>query len=267
VILNQATSNFSAYRHRFLSETKWSHQLSSQTILEAGCGPGSITPFALETGATVVSFDLSNGVEQASKAIGRNERSLIVQASLFDMPFRSDTFDKAFCFGVIQHTPDPAGSMRALASILKAGGALAADSYITPDPKLGGGHTILRAKYRFRKLLPDLPPRVLRRLVRAYAAVLFPLYKALRDRPNGPDFLRRMMIDEYRQRMHGMDEKFYREFCSSRYLRLSFSEVRHTADRRLIPEAVFRRRPARYRRSSRLERDQRAGCQKSLASE
>src|SRR5215813_5192508 len=59
-ILHNSMSNFSAYRKRFTEETRWGTDLSGQTILEAGCGPGALTSFALETGATVVSFDLSN---------------------------------------------------------------------------------------------------------------------------------------------------------------------------------------------------------------
>ncbi len=212
-VLSEATSNFTVYRQRFTTETKWGADLTGQTILEAGCGPGSITPFALETGAMVVSFDLSKSVEQARKAIGASERSLIVQASIFEMPFKTASFDKAFCFGVLQHTPNPPEAMRALAEILSPGGSLAADSYIVPDAKLGGPHRLLRAKYRFRRLTSNVPPRLLHQIVSAYVSVLFPLYKRLRDNPKGMELLRSFMIDEYRQRLTGMDERFYREFA------------------------------------------------------
>jgi ubiquinone/menaquinone biosynthesis C-methylase UbiE/uncharacterized protein YbaR (Trm112 family) len=212
-ILHSSMSNFSAYRKRFTEETRWGTDLSGQTVLEAGCGPGALTSFALETGATVVSLDLSNSVEKARSSIGSNPRSLFLQASIFEMPFKAECFDKVFCFGVIQHTPDPHTGLRELARVLKQGGSLAADSYIDPDPKLGGGHKLLRAKYRFRRLLPDLPPRLLHRLVTAYVIVLFPLYKILRNTSAGPDFMRGLMIDEYRQRMTGMDEKHYKEFA------------------------------------------------------
>jgi SAM-dependent methyltransferase len=201
------------YRDRFTSETKWGSDLAGQIVLEAGCDPGALTPFALETGATVVSFDLSNSVEQARQSIGENERSLIVQASIFEMPFKSATFDKVFCFGVLQHTPDTAAGMKSLAEALRAGGSLAADSYITPDAEFGGGHRLLRAKYRFRKIVPNLPPRILHRVVSLYVYTLFPLYKLLRNKPKGMEFMRSLMIDEYRQRMTGMDEKFHREFA------------------------------------------------------
>ena len=106
-ILHNSASNFSAYRKRFVEETRWGTDLAGQIILEAGCGPGALTPFALETGATVVSFDLSNSVERARESVGANPRSLFVQASLFELPFKQETFDKIFCFGVLQHTPDP----------------------------------------------------------------------------------------------------------------------------------------------------------------
>jgi SAM-dependent methyltransferase len=211
-ILHESASNYSAYRERFTTETKWPSDLRGELLLEAGCGPGAITPFALETGAKVIAFDLSSSVEKACRTIGNNENCLFLQASIFDQPFRPATFDRAFCFGVIQHTPDPAKGMLALSTVLKAGGHLAADSYIVPDPVLGGGHRILRAKYRFRKILSGLPPRALHKIVKAYVAITFPLYKLLRDKPFGIEFMRSLMVDEYRQRMTGMDERFYREF-------------------------------------------------------
>jgi SAM-dependent methyltransferase len=212
-ILHGSVSNYSGYRKRFTEETKWPGDLNGEIILEAGCGPGALTPFALETGATVVSFDLSNSVEKARERVGLNPRSLFVQASIFNLPFKSNTFDRTFCFGVVQHTPDPAAALRELSSVLRPGGSLAADSYIIPDEKLGGGHKLLRAKYRFRRLLSGLPPRTLHLVVRAYVALMFPLYLAIRDKPGGADFMRGLMIDDYRYRMTDMDEKFYREFA------------------------------------------------------
>ena len=212
-ILQEAISNYSAYRERFARETKWESELSGQLILEAGCGPGAFTAYPLNRGATVISFDLSSSVDQARRAVGKHKRSLFVQADILQMPFRIESFDKCFCFGVLQHVPDPYGAFLELVKMLKAGGKMAADIYIKPDRILGGGHRLLRAKYRFRKLLPDLNPRFLHFLVRCYVGITFPLYKILRDKPKGMELMRSLMVDDYRCRMTGMDEKFYKEFA------------------------------------------------------
>lgn len=48
---------------RFAKQTRWGDQLSGELLLEAGSGSGRFTTPALDTGATVVSFDYSNAVD------------------------------------------------------------------------------------------------------------------------------------------------------------------------------------------------------------
>jgi hypothetical protein len=60
---------------------------------------------------------------------------------------------------------------------------------------------------------PNLPPRILHRIVSAYVSIFYPLYERARDSLMSMEFMRSLMIDEYRQRLAGMDESFYREFA------------------------------------------------------
>ncbi len=55
---------------------------------------------------------------------------LIVQASVYEMPFPDKLFDKAFCFGVLQHTPDPKGAFLSIPPHVKEGGKVVADVYL-----------------------------------------------------------------------------------------------------------------------------------------
>src|SRR5450432_1793866 len=57
-------------RERFFKTTQWPERMEGQRILEAGCGMGRFTQIALETGAEVFSFDLSNAVEANFKNNG-----------------------------------------------------------------------------------------------------------------------------------------------------------------------------------------------------
>src|SRR6266446_5969356 len=100
-------SSYAGHQERFEKETRWGVDLAGQVILEAGCGPGAFTKYALATGAIVVSFDYSGSVEVNYAANGQHPRLLVVQADIFAMPFPDSFFDKIFCFGVLQHTPDP----------------------------------------------------------------------------------------------------------------------------------------------------------------
>jgi SAM-dependent methyltransferase len=213
-ILRETKSNYQLYRTRFSAETKWEEDLTGQFVLEAACGPGALTPYPLERGATVVSFDLSNSVDQTRASIGANPRSLIVQASMFSLPFRPGSFDKCFCFGVIQSTPDPRGGFAALVKMLKPGGQIAADCYVVPDPKEGGGHRIIRAKYRFRRLgLHKLPPKMAHFIIRQYVNAMWPLYQAWKTDPKRAEWLRSMLLDDYNYRLPGMHESRHKEFA------------------------------------------------------
>jgi SAM-dependent methyltransferase len=107
--------------HRFFNETKWGTELQGEVILEAGCGSGRFTKHALSTKATVVSFDYSNAVEANYLVNGNEENLLILQADIFHMPFRENSFDKAFCFGVLQHTPDPNQAFLSIVKHIKPG--------------------------------------------------------------------------------------------------------------------------------------------------
>lgn len=68
-----------------------------------------------------------------------------------------------FCYGVLQHTPNPAAAFSAIVSFVKPGGHLAIDVYTHP-PVL----TRFWGKYLWRPITTRLPTRVLRRVIEFY---------------------------------------------------------------------------------------------------
>jgi SAM-dependent methyltransferase len=142
-----------------LEETRWPRDLPGQLVLEAGSGSGRFTEHAAATGATVVSFDYSGAVEANFRNNGHLENVLILQASIYQMPFREASFDKVFCIGVLQHTPSPDEAFGCLARVLKAGGNLVVDAYrIRPWYEM-----IFLTKYWVRPVTRRLPPEKLYR--------------------------------------------------------------------------------------------------------
>ncbi len=117
---------------RFFSETQWPRNLQGQKVLEAGCGMGRFTEIALKTEAQCYSLDYSSAVDAARRNLHRPKNHCLVQASIYDIPFPKNFFDKIFCFGVLQHTPDVAASFQNLVSYLKPGGMIAIDVYAAP---------------------------------------------------------------------------------------------------------------------------------------
>ena len=88
-----------------------------------------------------------------------------MQADIFALPFRDETFDVAYSIGVLHHTPDTAGAFRRVAAMVKKGGQLAVYIY------LAGG----LARYfsdAFRAITTRLP----RPLVYYGSAMAIPLY-------------------------------------------------------------------------------------------
>jgi SAM-dependent methyltransferase len=115
-------------RDRWNATTGWPRQMEGQRILEAGCGAGRFTELALETGAELYSFDLSDAVDANYKNHVAPNLNLF-QASIYEIPLRVASFDKLFCMGVLQHCPDVKKAFLSLVPFLKPGGEIVIDVY------------------------------------------------------------------------------------------------------------------------------------------
>ena len=117
------------YADRFQRETGWpSRGLDGELILEAGCGAGAFTCHLAATGADLVSFDYSSAVEVSAQH-NANPHTVFAQADILDLPFSEGAFDRVFCHGVLQHTPDQRASFEALHRCVRPGGHLSIDVY------------------------------------------------------------------------------------------------------------------------------------------
>jgi SAM-dependent methyltransferase len=140
-------------RDRFLRETGWQlGELRDEIILEAGSGAGRFTAVMAEADASLITFDYSSAVDVNAANNGDFPNVVFVQADIFDMPFRDGAFDRVFCHGVLQHTPDPARGFRALDRVLRPGGRISIDVYLK-DGKIRPW----KAKYLWRPLTTRLP--------------------------------------------------------------------------------------------------------------
>src|SRR5438445_1595571 len=171
-------SGITASRDRLFAQTGWPKNLLGETILEAGSGSGRFTEQAALTGAFVVSFDFSYAVEANYASNGHPENVLIAQADINAMPFRKGSFDKVFCFGVLQHTPDPHAAFKSLPQMLKPCGHLVADIY-----KATFVRKVLGTKYYVRPFTRRIPPERLYNIVRKYIDFMWPLARLIRKIP------------------------------------------------------------------------------------
>jgi SAM-dependent methyltransferase len=179
---------------RFYEETRWPASLEREIIIEAGSGSGRFTEHAAQTGATVLSFDYSYAVEANYRSNGHRPNVLIVQADIFKMPFRRGYADKLFCFGVLQHTPNPRRAFLSLPPYLKPGGDLVADIYIKTVAKY-----VLGTKYWIRPFTRRVDPELLYRYTQRYVALMWPLARLVRRIPGfGAAINWRLLIGDYR---------------------------------------------------------------------
>jgi SAM-dependent methyltransferase len=141
------TSNIDISRIRFFAETGWDKtDLSGKNVLEVGSGAGRFSQVILDyTKAILYCVDYSNAVEANYKNNGPNERLHLFQASIYEMPFEPDQFDRVVCLGVLQHTPDVERSVKTLIDMARPGAEVVVDFY-----PINGWWTKLNAKYLFR---------------------------------------------------------------------------------------------------------------------
>ena len=117
---------------RFYASTGWiPNKLEKDRVLEVGSGAGRFTEVFLKTTKGLLhSIDLSNAVEANLKNNALNYKRLcLAQASIYEIPFENNIFDKVFCFGVLQHTPSFSKSIISLINKTAIGGEIIVDFY------------------------------------------------------------------------------------------------------------------------------------------
>ena len=104
-------------------------EVRGRLVLDAGVGAGRYSEVMARWGAEVVGVDLTRAVDAAAQNLRGLPTAHLVQADIFALPFRDETFDVAYSIGVLHHTPDTATAFRRVAATVKKGGHLAVYLY------------------------------------------------------------------------------------------------------------------------------------------
>ncbi len=149
----------------FLWKTGWKPEdIQGKLVIDVGVGAGRFADVVSRWGGEVVGIDLSYAVHAAYKNIGKRGNVHIVQADIFNLPFRPETFDHMYSIGVLHHTPDTRKAFHAVVPLLKKGGEFAVFLY-------GHGHYHAFSD-RWRKITTKLPITLLYYL----SSIAVPLY-------------------------------------------------------------------------------------------
>ena len=107
------------------------HLREGLTVLDVGCGPGTITldlaeavgPRGAVTGVEHVEVPLEHARRNAS-ARG-DERTQFELADVRELPYADASFDVVHAHQVLQHLSDPVGALREMARVARPGGLVA----------------------------------------------------------------------------------------------------------------------------------------------
>ena len=164
--------------NRFYSGTKWSpSEMFNQRILEAGCGAGRFTEILLKTGAKIYSFDYSTSVDACYQNV-QNDELCLFQGDIYSIPFEENYFDKVFCYGVLQHTPDPKAAFMNLVKHVKSGGKISIDIYLK-DWKIAAH----KSKYLYRPITKRMNTDTLLKIIQWYIPKWIPIDTFFRKIP------------------------------------------------------------------------------------
>lgn len=164
-------------QHRFYSATGWDPQeLEHESVLEVGSGAGRFSEVFLRTTKGILhSVDYSSAVDANRRNNSvHGERLHLVQASIYELPFADNSFDKVFCLGMLQHTPSFSESVAALIRKARVGGQIVVDFY-----PINGWYTKIHAKYLLRPLTKRIPKPLLLNLIRINTRWMLRLFDLL----------------------------------------------------------------------------------------
>ena len=146
--------------------------LAGKRVLELGSGAGRFTECLIESGAHLVSADLSAAVDANLRNCRGTRPYVLIQTDINSAPFPRDYFDVVFCLGVIQHTPDPEETIRSLAAFVRPGGELVIDHYGYGAHRLSQYFSLV---YPVREVLKRAPPDTALRATIALTALCDPI--------------------------------------------------------------------------------------------
>ena len=101
-------------------------RLKNKKVLEIGCGLGSHTQVLAEKGSILTSIDLAEkSVRTTQKRLKiKGLKANVIQADCENLPFKDNSFDYIWSWGVIHHTPNTKKAAEEIIRVLKPKGKL-----------------------------------------------------------------------------------------------------------------------------------------------
>jgi len=104
---------------------------SGKLVLEVGSGAGIDSAEFARNGAKVISTDLTQTATELARDLLKENGlpPVVIQADAMALPFKDETFDCVYCFGVLHHIPEVETALAETHRVLKSGGRVMAMLY------------------------------------------------------------------------------------------------------------------------------------------
>ena len=104
------------------------HLKAGSSLLDAGCGPGTITLGLARSVAPgkVIGIDVEDSQFEPARAEALREGLSVEfrKDSVYELPFKAQQFDAVFSHAVLEHLSDPAAAIAEFRRVLKPGGVI-----------------------------------------------------------------------------------------------------------------------------------------------
>ncbi len=107
------------------------NNFGGKLVLDLGCGAGIDSAEFARNGASVVSADFTRTATKSTQSLLKeaNLPAQVVQADATSLPFKKETFDCVYSFGVLHHIPDVEKAVVEINRVIKPGGQVMAMLY------------------------------------------------------------------------------------------------------------------------------------------
>lgn len=132
--------------------------------LDVGCGSGADILNIAQYGSNMVGIDISDSILVTKENVKGHKNISLVKASVYDLPFKDDSFDFAYSFGVLHHLPDPERGFTAIINKIKKGGHIIIYVYEDFAGRSRVERFLLKAVNMLRIATTRMPPVLLHAL-------------------------------------------------------------------------------------------------------
>lgn len=153
---------------RFLNSTNWSKKnLKNSNILEIGSGAGRYTEILKKLFKAVITVEPTDAIFNNYNN-NKCKNVFFLKCNIYDIPFKNNSFDFVFCYGVLQHLKNPEKGYFKIIDLCKKKGKISTDHY----RKYFYPYSFYHPKYIWRPITTKIDPNLLLKIIKFY----IPLY-------------------------------------------------------------------------------------------